>query len=149
MLAKRPTSAYNVARGEVTELADVHDLGSCGATRAGSSPAFPMTRRPRPRSLNRGRWLLSLHENIRGVRFTICQRGRWQEWACNGTLIQTLQNDTPPHARSARSADFSGLARACGASARCKRAGNPRHRCIPIPRLAPTACDRSIRARRS
>jgi hypothetical protein len=28
--------------GEVTELADVHDLGSCGATRAGSSPAFPI-----------------------------------------------------------------------------------------------------------
>ena len=30
-------------RGGVSELADEHDLGSCGATRAGSSPAFPIT----------------------------------------------------------------------------------------------------------
>ena len=28
--------------GEVSELADEHDLGSCAARRAGSSPAFPM-----------------------------------------------------------------------------------------------------------
>jgi hypothetical protein len=27
--------------GEVSELADEHDLGSCAARRAGSSPAFP------------------------------------------------------------------------------------------------------------
>jgi hypothetical protein len=29
--------------GEVLELADRHDLGSCAARRAGSSPAFPTT----------------------------------------------------------------------------------------------------------
>lgn len=28
--------------GEVSELADEHDLGSCAARRAGSSPAFPI-----------------------------------------------------------------------------------------------------------
>ena len=27
--------------GEVSELADEHDLGSCGATHGGSSPPFP------------------------------------------------------------------------------------------------------------
>ncbi len=27
--------------GGVAELADAHDLGSCGEIRAGSSPAFP------------------------------------------------------------------------------------------------------------
>ena len=27
--------------GEVSELADEHDLGSCAARRAGSTPAFP------------------------------------------------------------------------------------------------------------
>ena len=43
-LAKPAPSTYNAAGGEVTELADVHDLGSCGATRAGSSPAFPTTK---------------------------------------------------------------------------------------------------------
>ncbi len=29
--------------GGVSELADEHDLGSCAARRAGSSPAFPTT----------------------------------------------------------------------------------------------------------
>ena len=33
---------YNLLSGEVSELADEHDLGSCAARRAGSSPAFPM-----------------------------------------------------------------------------------------------------------
>lgn len=56
-LAKRCTSTYNVAHGEVTELADVHDLGSCGVTRAGSSPAFPTTKRPRLKPSSRGRKL--------------------------------------------------------------------------------------------
>ena len=31
------------AHGGVLELADRHDLGSCAARRAGSSPAFPTT----------------------------------------------------------------------------------------------------------
>ena len=30
-----------IGGGEVSELADEHDLGSCAARRAGSSPAFP------------------------------------------------------------------------------------------------------------
>ena len=36
-----PLSFIISARGEVLELADRHDLGSCAARRAGSSPAFP------------------------------------------------------------------------------------------------------------
>ncbi len=31
----------HVLVGEVSEVADEHDLGSCAAKRAGSSPAFP------------------------------------------------------------------------------------------------------------
>ena len=35
--------AYNyLFVGEVLELADRHDLGSCAARREGSSPSFPM-----------------------------------------------------------------------------------------------------------
>jgi hypothetical protein len=36
---------YNSARdaGEVLELADRHDLGSCAGRRRGSSPLFPIT----------------------------------------------------------------------------------------------------------
>lgn len=32
------------ARGEVLELADRHDLGSCAETREGSSPSFPTSK---------------------------------------------------------------------------------------------------------
>ena len=32
-------------RGEVSELADEHDLGSCAARRRGSSPLFPIQSR--------------------------------------------------------------------------------------------------------
>ena len=33
--------AYNLACGEVLELADRHDLGSCAERREGSTPFFP------------------------------------------------------------------------------------------------------------
>lgn len=36
-----------LARGEVLELADRHDLGSCAARRRGSSPLFPINNLPR------------------------------------------------------------------------------------------------------
>ena len=32
---------FSASYGEVSELADEHDLGSCGATRGGSTPPFP------------------------------------------------------------------------------------------------------------
>ena len=32
---------YNRMTGEVSELVDEHDLGSCAARRVGSSPSFP------------------------------------------------------------------------------------------------------------
>ncbi len=40
--------ALSVRHGEVSELADEHDLGSCAARRAGSSPAFPIGQTGRP-----------------------------------------------------------------------------------------------------
>ena len=39
-----PAPLGYVYPGEVSELADERDLGSRGATRAGSSPAFPTNR---------------------------------------------------------------------------------------------------------
>ena len=44
-LGKAVYQWYNPPGGEVSELADEHDLGSCAARRAGSSPAFPIGRR--------------------------------------------------------------------------------------------------------
>ena len=34
---------YHGRLGEVSELVDEHDLGSCAARRPGSSPGFPTT----------------------------------------------------------------------------------------------------------
>jgi hypothetical protein len=44
---------YNGLYGEVSELADEHDLGSCAERRGGSNPPFPTTNfaycnKPRP-----------------------------------------------------------------------------------------------------
>ena len=35
------SSVAGISAGEVSELADEHDLGSCAARREGSSPSFP------------------------------------------------------------------------------------------------------------
>ena len=40
---KMVSAAWYPLCGGVSELADEHDLGSCAARRAGSSPAFPTT----------------------------------------------------------------------------------------------------------
>ena len=39
------------ASGEVAEVADAHDLGSCGAIHVGSSPTFPIARGARRSAL--------------------------------------------------------------------------------------------------
>ena len=39
-----PPALPHDAPGEVSELADEHDLGSCGATRGGSTPPFPTSK---------------------------------------------------------------------------------------------------------
>ena len=44
--AKETDVFYNLCNGEVSELVDEHDLGSCAARRGSSSLPFPMYKNP-------------------------------------------------------------------------------------------------------
>ncbi len=47
LLTIKPLALIISTLGEVLELADRHDLGSCVERRAGSSPAFPTVKKTR------------------------------------------------------------------------------------------------------